>query len=80
MKTIVCHGHHELSGKQYHHGDELPPGLLDDALLDYWLDKKLAFEFDDTERRSLHLLFAPFSGTEQKERIELDKELAQFVL
>jgi hypothetical protein len=80
MKTLICHGHHELNGVQYHHGDELPPGLLEGQLLDYWLDHRLAIELDHSERCSLHLLFAPFSGTKQTEPIKLDKELAQCVL
>ncbi|PYK64985.1 MAG: hypothetical protein DME50_10640 [Verrucomicrobia bacterium] len=80
MKTLSCNGHRELAGVRYHHGDELPPNILNEELADYWLDHRLAIEHDDTERRSLYRLFAPFSGTLQTEPIELDAELAQYVL
>jgi hypothetical protein len=79
MKTIVCNGHHELSGVQYRHGDELPPDTLNGELLDFWLDKKIAFELDGSERRSLHRLFPAFSGF-AGEPEPLDAELRQFAI
>jgi hypothetical protein len=80
MKTIICKGHQELNGVKYSHGAELPSRLLTDALLDDWLDNKLAIEVDDTQRRSLYLLFSPFSGTRQSEPIQLDAELRRFTI
>jgi len=56
MKTLSCNGHRELAGVRYHHGDELPPNILNEELADYWLDHRLAIEHDDTERRSLYRL------------------------
>jgi hypothetical protein len=78
MKTHVCNGHQLLGEKQFRHGDELPPALLDGALLDYWLDRKWAIELDASERRSLYRLFAPFSGATESE--PLDDELRRFAV
>lgn len=79
MKTYIVQGHREISGVQLKHGDEAPPRLIDGELRDWWLDHRWLIEYDDSERRSLHVLFSPFSGAKQTERIPLD-ELALYAL
>ena len=78
MKTIVANGPQTLSGRRFAHGEEIPATELSDELLDYWLDHKLAIEIESDDRRSLHRLFSPFSGTDETET--LDRELAQYAL
>jgi hypothetical protein len=76
MKTFVVIGPRHIKGVQFHHGDELPPGLLSTREIEKMLDQKLLAEY--RQRRSLYRLFAPFSGA--KEREPLDDELTEFAL
>jgi hypothetical protein len=74
--TLVCIGPREINGVQFHHGDELPPGLLPQEQIDKLLDQKVLAEIP--QRRSLHRIFSAFSGA--KEREPLDSELTEFAL
>jgi len=66
--TLICIHHHELAGRQFLHGDEIAPGVLDGELLGYWLDHGWAREMP--ERRSLQRLFSVFSGAKEKEPLD----------
>jgi len=77
LPTLVSIRYREIGDCHFFHGDEIEPGLLEGELLDWWLDHKHCMEVP--ERRSLYLLFAPFSGAKQTEPIPLG-ELAQYAL
>jgi hypothetical protein len=77
MKTIIALGNRQLGDRQFKHGEEVEPGLLTGELLDYWLDKKWAYEA--TERRSVYRLFHCFSGCEEREQLT-PQELGQYAL
>jgi hypothetical protein len=79
MKTLVLVGHHQIGGRQFHHGDELPPDTLSKDEVDRWLDKQLLIEYDFGERRSLYRLFALFSGAPAQERLSKE-ELTELAL
>ena len=61
MKTLVANRHCEFAGKFFPHASEIPPGTLPDQVKDKWLDWKWAREYDQSERRSLYLLFSEFA-------------------
>ena len=73
--TLVCIGP-RLIDRQYQHGEEVPPDLLDQQIIDRMLDQKVLAEIP--QRRSLYRLFAPFSGCKETE--PLDAELTAFGL
>ncbi len=79
MKTLVIIGHRELNGVTYHHGAEMPPGLLPDELRDWWIDHGWAREYGNAERRSLYRLFSQFSGCTEREQLAKD-EIDQLAL
>jgi hypothetical protein len=66
--TLVSIHHHEFSGRQFFHGDEIPPGVLEGELLGYWVDHGWAREMP--ERRSLHRLLHIFSGCKETEELD----------
>ena len=63
--TLVFIRHHEVNGRLYHHGSELPPGALPQETVNQLLDQGVLCECP--ERRSLYRLFAPFSDTKETE-------------
>ncbi len=75
--TLVILGPREINGTFYAHGDELPPGLLPDEAIDWWLDRKWLAEYP--ERRSLYRIFSLFSGAKEREQLDAE-ELSQFAL
>ena len=77
IPTLVSIHHHELNGRQFLHGDEIVPGLLTGELLDWWIDKRWCREMP--ERRSLHRLFHPFSGCEERQELT-ERELTSYTL
>jgi hypothetical protein len=79
MTTLVLFGAREINGRLFHHGDELPPGLLPREVIDQWLDRKWLLEYDNTERRSLCRLFPAFSGCKEQEQLT-KAELRQYAL
>jgi len=79
MKTIIFNGHAEVGGRTFHHGDELPPGLLPPEVVDQWLDQRKLTEYDSSERRSLFRLFPAFSGCKEQEELTRE-ELTAFAL
>jgi hypothetical protein len=68
--TLIFLGPREINGQQFSRGDELPPDLLSQDMIDRWLDHRWLAEYHD--RRSLYHIFAPFTGS--KEREQLTKE------
>jgi hypothetical protein len=74
--TLVFIGPRQIGDRQFHHGDELPDGILSQEQIDRMLDQKLLAEV--RERRSLHKLFSVFSGAKETE--PLDAELTGFAL
>jgi hypothetical protein len=79
VKTLVFNGHGEVGGRTFHHGDELPPGLLAPEVVNQWLDQRKLIEYDPSERRSLYRLFASFSGCAEEEALS-SAELAAYAL
>ena len=75
--TLVILGAREINGTLYAHGAELPPDLLPDEAVDWWLDRKWLAEYP--ERRSLYRIFSLFSGAKETERLDRE-ELSQFAL
>jgi hypothetical protein len=78
MKTLIARGYREFAGQAYHHGSEIPPGVLPPEIVANWLDWRWCDELDAAERRSLHRLFFPFSGSTETE--PLDDELKRFAI
>jgi hypothetical protein len=66
--TLVLINHHEIAGRQFHHGDELPPGFLSQDAVNKLLDLGWLREMPD--RRSLFRLFHRFSGCSEKQSLE----------
>ena len=58
----------DIGDKRFTHGAELPPDLLPRKVIDQWLDSGRLKEYPD--RRSLHRLFACFSGCKEKEQLD----------
>jgi hypothetical protein len=79
MKTIAFKGHHEINGHLYHHGEELPPGVLSQEVVNQWIDKGRLIEYDSAERRSLYQLFSTFSGAKEQEQLTR-QELTAYTL
>lgn len=79
MTTLIFIGTHDISGKRYQHGEELPPDLLPRETIDQWLDRKWLAEYYTTYRRSLYRLFAPFSGCKESEPLA-QEELNAYAL
>ena len=67
MTTLVFIRHATIDGRQYHHGDELPPDVLTAEQIAQGLDNKALVELDSTERRSLYRLLPRFSGAKERE-------------
>lgn len=67
MTTLILIGTHDIDGRRYNHGEELPPDLLPRETVDQWLDRKWLVEYDTAYRRSIYRLFAPFSGAKESE-------------
>jgi hypothetical protein len=65
--TLVFIRHLEINGRQFHHGDELPPGTLTQAEVDNAIDQGVLSECP--ERRSLYRLFSAFSGAKETEAL-----------
>jgi hypothetical protein len=73
--TLVVIRHAEIGGCHFHHGDELPVGLLSPEAIDLHLDRKQLVEYDSADRRSLYRLLHYFSGcTEQEQLTKEEKE------
>jgi hypothetical protein len=75
--TLVVLGARDIDGVRYEHGDEVPEGLLPQEQLDQWLDRRWLAEI--RERRSLYRLFAPFSGSQERETFD-EHELSAYGL
>jgi hypothetical protein len=75
--TLIFVRHTDLGDRRFHHGEELPPGLLPPEVVDQWLDHGRLKEHP--ERRSLHRLFPCFSGCKEKEQLS-DDELTSYGL
>ena len=73
MITLIAIRHLEIDGRVIAHGTELKPGLLAKATVDKLLDQGSLKEYDSADRRSLHRLFAPFSGCEEREQLTKDE-------
>ena len=67
MTTFVFVRHTDIGDRQFHHGDELPDGLLSREVIDQWLDHGRLQGYD--ERRSLYRLFDKFSGCKETEAL-----------
>ncbi len=67
--TPVVVRHAQIGNQHFAHGEELPPDVLTAEQIAQWLDNKQLVEYDSQERRSLHRLFAPFSGAAEKEQL-----------
>jgi len=79
MTTLVFLGARKINDRLFHHGDEVPPGLLPPETVNQWLDQKWLAEYDFSERRSLYRLFASFSGCKEQEPLT-KAELAAYAL
>jgi hypothetical protein len=75
--TLVSIRQRELGDRSFHHGTEIEPGLLEDELLDWWLDHGWAREVP--ERRSLFRLLHRFSGCAEREPLT-QQEVSQYAL
>jgi hypothetical protein len=67
MTTIVARSHRTIEGKLYHHGDEIPPGLLSDEAINRMLVNREVDEYNSADRRSLYRLFHRFSDCKETE-------------
>jgi hypothetical protein len=65
MTTLVFSHHGQIGGRQFRHGEELPPGLIPREVIDHWLDQGWLKEYSQAERPSLYRLFPRFSGIDQ---------------
>jgi len=79
MKTIVAVGHRQFGDRQFHHGEEIPPGLLPQEVTDWHIDRKELQELDSAERRSLYRLFHAFSDCGETEPLT-PEELTAYAL
>ncbi len=75
--TLVAIRHLEIDGHVFQHGAEIVPGLFAQEVVDKLLDQGVLREYP--ERRSLHRLFAPFSGCKNREQLT-KAELTSFAL
>jgi hypothetical protein len=75
--TLVFIRHHQIEGHQFHHGDELPIGLLSQHEIDKMIDAGQLQEHAD--RRSLYRLFPLFSGAPDQEHLT-NEELTELAL
>jgi hypothetical protein len=79
MKTLAAVQPRQIGTVLYQHGEEIPAAAIPEGQLDKLVDAGWIRAYDTSERRSLHRLFAPFSGSKESER--LDKaELTAFAL
>ena len=63
--TLVFTRAYYVGGRLVHYpGDEVPPGLFDEATIDSMLDARQLAEY---ERPSLYRLFARFTGAKEQE-------------
>jgi hypothetical protein len=60
--TLIFIRHGQVGDRQFHFGDELPPGLVSQEVVDHWLDENWLKAHDSTQRPSLYRLFARFTG------------------
>jgi hypothetical protein len=65
--TLVFIRHGQIGSRVFQHGDELPPDIISQETIAKWLDQKWIYE--DSERRSLYRIFAPFSGSKESEEL-----------
>ena len=64
--TLVFIKAHYIDGKLVHRpGDELPPGLFTQDVIDRALDEGFLAAHDPAVRQSLYTLFPRFSGSKQ---------------
>jgi len=73
MKTLIARGHREFAGVTYHHGSEIPSGVLPPEIVDKWIDWRWLDELNGTERRSLYRMFPAFSGCNESESLTSDE-------
>jgi hypothetical protein len=73
MKTLVIIRYLQVGDHIFHHGDELPHGLLPREAIDLHLDRKQLIEYDSAERRSLYRLFHRFSGCTETDRLSTEE-------
>ena len=76
MKTLILIRHLQIGDRQFHHGSELPPGLLPREAIDLHLDRREIVEYDASERRSLYRLLHHFSGCKETEPLSNDETAA----
>lgn len=69
MTTLVARGTRTINGKQYHHGSEIPPGVLSDETVNRMLDNRELEEYDARSRRSLYRVFHRFSDCKEQESL-----------
>jgi hypothetical protein len=77
--TLIFIRHATIDGRQYHHGDELPPDVLTAEQIAQGLDNKVLVEYDSAERRSLYRLLPRFSGAKERELLTKE-ELTAYTL
>ena len=75
--TLVSIHYRQIGDRHFHHSAEIEPDVLTGDLLDWWLDHKWCAE--SPERRSLYRLFAPLSGSKEREQLT-GAELANYAL
>ena len=77
--TLVAIRRLEIEGHVFHHGAEIMPGLLAKEVVDKLIDQQRVREYDASDRRSLHRLFAAFSDCKEREQLT-NAELTEFAL
>lgn len=65
--TIICVRHLQIGNRQFHSGQEVPPGLLPDDEIAVRLDRHELAEV--RERGAIYRLLHRFSGCSEKERL-----------
>jgi hypothetical protein len=66
MTTLVFIRHGQIGDRQFHHSEELPPGLIPREVIDRWVDQGWLKEYSQDERPSLYQLFPRFSDQPQQ--------------
>ena len=77
--TLVFVHHREIGGRLFHHGSELPPGLLLENEIAIALDHGWLRQLHFSERRSLYKIFHRFSGCNERQPLG-QQELASMTL
>ena len=80
MRTLICNSHHQINGRLFRHGEEIPPNFLTADELNRLIDEKKVIEIDEGYRRSVYRLFPEFAGikTDHQTGRVSDPELAEY--